>query len=96
MASQYIEKICQLLFQSNIDFIIDDRTHLTIGQRFIYSRKCGFPYVIVIGKSALNSNPLFELHDINNSTHNDVSLESLFDFFNETVNQQEISKRATV
>ncbi|XP_043479595.1 probable proline--tRNA ligase, mitochondrial [Leptopilina heterotoma] len=96
VASQYNEKICELLSQSNIDFIIDDRTHLTIGQRFIYSRKCGFPYVIVIGKLALNSDPLFELHDINNSTHNDVGLETLFDFFNQTINQQKISNRATV
>ncbi|XP_051174070.1 probable proline--tRNA ligase, mitochondrial [Leptopilina boulardi] len=93
-ALQYMEKICDILSQTNTDFIIDDRIQLTIGQRLIYSRKCGFPYVIVAGKLATNSNPLFELHDLNNSTRNDVSLDNLFDFFNKTIDHQKICKHA--
>lgn len=89
-----MEKICDILSQTNTDFIIDDRIQLTIGQRLIYSRKCGFPYVIVAGKLATNSNPLFELHDLNNSTRNDVSLDNLFDFFNKTIDHQKICKHA--
>ena len=95
-----MERICEILSESNIDFIIDDRTNLTIGNRLIYSRKCGFPFVIVVGKLATSSSPLFEFYDLNNSKRDDVSIETLFSFFNnhdiKKGNDQEIKRESSV
>ncbi|XP_033214940.1 probable proline--tRNA ligase, mitochondrial [Belonocnema kinseyi] len=98
IASPHVERICEILSQSNVDFIIDDRTNLTIGNRLIYSRKCGFPFVIVIGKLATGSSPLFEFHDLTSPKREDVSIETLFSFFNnqDTKSTEEIKREATI
>lgn len=98
IASPHVERICEILSQSNVDFIIDDRTNLTIGNRLVYSRKCGYPFVIVVGKLATSSSPLFEFHDLTSSTREDVSIETLFSFFNnqDIKRAVEIKREATI
>lgn len=45
----------------------------------------GFPYVIVIGKAATQSVPLFEVHDLNNSVRHDLSLEQMSHYFDNVI-----------
>jgi len=47
----------------------------------VFARRLGYPYVIVIGKAATQSIPLFEIHDVNNSTYHELSLEQMNDYF---------------
>ncbi|OWR41350.1 putative prolyl-tRNA synthetase [Danaus plexippus plexippus] len=44
------------------DVVLDDRHHLTIGKRLLQADKTGYPYIIVCGRSALESPPRYELH----------------------------------
>ncbi|XP_014485317.1 PREDICTED: probable proline--tRNA ligase, mitochondrial [Dinoponera quadriceps] len=79
--SAYVEQLFEILRQHDIDTILDDRTQFTIGKRFMYARAIGYPYVIVIGKAATQSVPLFEVHDLNNSTCRELSLEQMNHYF---------------
>lgn len=45
--------------------MIDDRTEYTIGKRLVEAKLTGYPYILVIGKDALKSTPLYELFDLN-------------------------------
>lgn len=80
-ANQYLDKITEVLCQLNIDVIIDDRTESTIGRRFRNADVTGFPYIIVIGKAALEPTPLFEVHDVYNSKSQNLSFEAVCDYF---------------
>ncbi|KAG6795174.1 proline--tRNA ligase, mitochondrial isoform X1 [Apis mellifera caucasica] len=80
--SQYVKEVMEILNQLNIDTILDDRTNLTIGKRFMHARITGFPYVIIIGKSIMNFPPLIEIHNINNSTNCKISLNDIPNYFN--------------
>jgi len=60
---------------------LDDRTYFTIGKRFLFARALGYPYIIVIGKAATKSVPLFEIHDLNNLKQHELSLEQINDYF---------------
>ncbi|XP_058805334.1 probable proline--tRNA ligase, mitochondrial [Phymastichus coffea] len=60
------------LQESKTDVIIDDRTQMTIGRRFIDARRFGYPYVIIIGKHSLNAIPLLEVHDVYNASRVDL------------------------
>lgn len=62
------------------DIVVDDRTHLTIGKRFLEAKKLGFPFVIVIGKK-INENPsLFELYQSNIKKSEHFELSDLINF----------------
>ncbi|KAJ4447444.1 hypothetical protein ANN_09451 [Periplaneta americana] len=50
------------VFRNNV--IIDDRCHMTIGKRLFESRRVGYPFIVVIGRKALQLVPEFEVHDI--------------------------------
>ncbi|EFN79469.1 probable proline--tRNA ligase, mitochondrial [Harpegnathos saltator] len=86
--SAYIEQLFEILQKRDIDTILDDRTQFTIGKRLVYARAIGYPYIIVIGKAATQSIPLFEIHDINNSVSHKLSLEQISGFF-DNVNLQD-------
>ena len=89
-AFQYVDPVVEIVNRLKVDAVLDDRTKLTIGQRMLQARLIGYPYVIVIGKSALESTPLFEIHDVNNSTRVDVPLASIHDYFaNKSVKDKE-------
>ncbi|KAK0094522.1 hypothetical protein PV326_010677 [Microctonus aethiopoides] len=83
-ATHYADKIIEMLYEKDIDFLIDDRIDLTIGRRMMDARRTGYPYIIVVGRTAMESNPLFELHDINNSQQSNISFDQLVDFFKST------------
>jgi len=93
-ASHYTEKIYEILDAANIDTIIDDRIDTTIGRRFVDARRTGYPYVIVIGKKAMESSPLFEVHDQNNDKQIDLSLDQLKDFFENNDSPPEMLREA--
>jgi len=80
--SVYIEQLFRILDKCGIDVILDDRTNFTIGKRFKFARAIGYPYIIVIGKLATQSIPLFEVHDLNNMTYHELSLEQMNNYFN--------------
>ncbi|XP_036148096.1 probable proline--tRNA ligase, mitochondrial isoform X2 [Monomorium pharaonis] len=80
--SAYVEQLFEIFYERDIDAILDDRTHETIGKRLVFARASGYPYIIVIGKPAIQSIPLFELHDVNNSTYRELSLDQISDYFN--------------
>jgi len=46
------------------DILIDDRTELTIGKRLLEAKLIGYPYIIIIGKDAVNATPLYEVFDL--------------------------------
>lgn len=50
------------------DVVVDDRTHLTIGKRMTEAKQMGYPYLVVIGKPAMQDPPQLELHDIYNGS----------------------------
>ncbi|KYN10660.1 putative prolyl-tRNA synthetase, mitochondrial [Trachymyrmex cornetzi] len=79
--SAYIEQLFEIFYKRNIDTILDDRLHYTIGKRLVFARRSGYPYIIVIGKAATQSIPLFEIHDVNNSTYHELSLDQMNDYF---------------
>ncbi|XP_012142370.1 prolyl-tRNA synthetase 2-like protein, mitochondrial [Megachile rotundata] len=89
IATQYLDKIIGLLNHLHIDAILDDRTNLTIGNRLMHARVTGFPYVILIGKSAMQSTPLFEIHNTNNATQCEVTLENIYTYFNNEFKEDE-------
>ncbi|XP_043266349.1 probable proline--tRNA ligase, mitochondrial [Colletes gigas] len=86
-ASEYVDQILTILNQLNIDTILDDRTKLTIGSRLIYARQIGFPYVIVVGKRAMQIPPLFEIHNVSDSAYHEIPLESIYNYFNDENNK---------
>ncbi|KAK8729675.1 hypothetical protein OTU49_008264 [Cherax quadricarinatus] len=62
------------------DVIIDDRDSFTIGQRVMEAKKTGYPLVIVVGKGACASIPLFELIDTENGDSQMLSQTLLVNF----------------
>jgi prolyl-tRNA synthetase len=46
------------------DLIIDNRCNMTIGKRLFEARKVGYPFIVVIGRKALQPVPEFEVHHI--------------------------------
>lgn len=61
----------------NIDVIMDDRTDMSIGKRFIDVRKFGYPFAIVVGKSSLDTVPTVEVHDVYNASHVNLTQENV-------------------
>ncbi|CAH2100989.1 unnamed protein product [Euphydryas editha] len=44
------------------DVVVDDRHTLTIGKRLMMADRTGYPYIIVCGRSALETPPRYELY----------------------------------
>lgn len=88
--------IYELLENSDIDVIIDDRVDQTIGRRLFDAKRTGYPYVIIIGKNAVEKTPHFEIHDINESNPLLVTLEQLRDFFQTNCDVQQAKLGAVI
>ena len=43
------------------EVVLDDRTQMTIGKRLKDANRLGYPYVVVVGQSALEETPRFEV-----------------------------------
>ncbi|XP_014207793.1 probable proline--tRNA ligase, mitochondrial isoform X1 [Copidosoma floridanum] len=69
----------------NIDTIMDDRTQMTIGKRFVEARKTGYPVVIIVGKKSLEFKPLIEVHDVYHETSNNIGYESTVQFVKQLI-----------
>lgn len=80
-AIHYADKIIDALQHRNIDFIVDDRIHLTIGRRILDCKRTGYSYLIIIGKNAIQTTPLFELQVNDSGEKMDISLDQLTDYF---------------
>lgn len=59
------------------EVVIDDRTKLTVGRRLYEAERIGYPYVVVIGKKALEAEPLMELQNIYNKSKQFLSLSDI-------------------
>lgn len=62
------------------DVVVDDRTHMTIGKRFIEAKKLGFPFVIAMGKKITENPPLYELYISNSKQTENYELSSLINY----------------
>ncbi|XP_071117304.1 probable proline--tRNA ligase, mitochondrial [Haliotis cracherodii] len=53
----------QLTSMANLsgEVVIDDRTQMTIGKRLYEARRLGYPYIVVIGRKALEAEPQYEV-----------------------------------
>lgn len=61
------------------EVIIDDRLQYTIGGRVTFAKKQGFPYIIALGKKALESPALFEVIDVAKDEQSYLTLEQVRD-----------------
>lgn len=91
-AAHFADAIVDNLRMRNIDVIFDDRTQLTIGRRMMDSKRTGYPYVVVVGRCAMQDTPLFEFYEINEGRRQDISLDQLYSFFDnsETLKRSQI------
>ncbi|XP_046475439.1 probable proline--tRNA ligase, mitochondrial [Neodiprion pinetum] len=87
-ASRYADNIYQVIEQSGIDVILDDRTHFTIGKRMIDARRTGYPYIVVVGKRSTEPRPMFEIHDLYEDKRLDLSFEGVIDYLRTTNDDQ--------
>lgn len=46
------------------DVLLDDRSSLTIGRRFLEARRMGYRFIVVIGRKAVEETALFEITDL--------------------------------
>lgn len=76
---QYVQHIIDILNELKIDTILDDRVSLTIGQRHLHARATGFPYIIIVGKAAMQSTPLFEIHNLESLSC--ITIEGVKEYF---------------
>ncbi|GIY74288.1 probable proline--tRNA ligase, mitochondrial [Caerostris darwini] len=65
----------------NSNVVIDDRTNLTIGKRLNEVSALGIPYVIVVGKPALNNIPQLEVIDVYKNQTTFLSHKETLEFF---------------
>lgn len=67
------------------DVVVDDRTHMTIGKRFIEAKKLGFPFVIIMGKKITDNPSLYELYESCDKKYNYYELSDLINFLKKNV-----------
>ncbi|GAB6032726.1 prolyl-tRNA synthetase [Chamberlinius hualienensis] len=65
------------------DVIYDDRNNKTIGSRLFDAKKIGYPYIIIVGKTVLESVPKFEMVDLFNNSTMYVTHNELFQLANQ-------------
>ncbi|XP_066582400.1 probable proline--tRNA ligase, mitochondrial isoform X2 [Prorops nasuta] len=85
-AAEYLNKICEILQQKNLDIILDDRINMTIGRRLVSAQINGYPYVIIIGRTAMQSPPSFEVINMNTKQQSILPLEQMDHYFNKASN----------
>ncbi|CAH2311220.1 probable proline--tRNA ligase, mitochondrial [Pelobates cultripes] len=67
------------LYHLRDEIVLDDRTQMTIGKRVKEAEMMGYPFVIVVGKKALGSQPLFEVRRQNTGEVQYLSREGVMD-----------------
>lgn len=86
--------IYEVLTRTKTDTIIDDRSELTIGRRLVDAKKSGYPFVVIVGKRSIETQPLFEVNDMYNSTSENMSIDSLIDYFQKKYSDGDLRKTA--
>ncbi|KAK2724308.1 probable proline--tRNA ligase, mitochondrial isoform X2 [Artemia franciscana] len=79
-ATSFVDDIEKRLSKSkeyNGDILIDDRTNLTIGKRFMEAKKTGYPFIVIVGKNALDQTPKFELENLVKQTNEQLTFDQL-------------------
>ncbi|XP_077439720.1 putative proline--tRNA ligase, mitochondrial [Vanacampus margaritifer] len=61
VAEELVHTIGQTLPHLKGEVVLDDRAQMTIGKRLKDASRLGYPYVIVVGKRALEDTPKFEV-----------------------------------
>lgn len=67
------------------DVVIDDREALTIGKRLLEAKKTGYPIIIVVGKKASESVPLFEVIDMGKESTENLTQRQVLEYLRECV-----------
>lgn len=62
--AEKLYNLIESLPQLENDVLLDDRTSLTIGRRFLDARKMGYRFIVVIGRKAVEETALFEITDV--------------------------------
>ena len=81
MTTALAEQLCnELSNQSHLrgEIVLDDRLKLSIGRRLLQAQQQGYPYVIALGKKALQDPPLFEFVDVYSKHASHITKEELF------------------
>ncbi|XP_044157413.1 probable proline--tRNA ligase, mitochondrial [Bufo gargarizans] len=82
VAEELYDSISAVPHMSN-EAVLDDRDHLTIGKRVKEAHMMGYPYIIVIGKKALESPPVFEVQNHRTGEVQFLSKEGVLSFIQE-------------
>ncbi|XP_064617171.1 probable proline--tRNA ligase, mitochondrial [Liolophura sinensis] len=61
------------------EVVIDDRTQMTIGKRLYEAKRLGFPYIVVAGKTALQTPAMFEVIEVASGATETMTEDQLFD-----------------
>ncbi|XP_054908137.1 probable proline--tRNA ligase, mitochondrial isoform X2 [Poeciliopsis prolifica] len=61
LAEELVHNLGQFLPHLRGEVVFDDRTQMTIGKRLKDAGKLGYPYVVVVGRAALEEVPKFEV-----------------------------------
>uniref|UniRef100_A0A665VFK5 Probable proline--tRNA ligase, mitochondrial n=1 Tax=Echeneis naucrates TaxID=173247 RepID=A0A665VFK5_ECHNA len=61
LADNLVHTLVEALPHLRGEVLLDDRTQMTIGKRLKDAGKLGYPYVVVVGESALEETPRFEV-----------------------------------
>jgi prolyl-tRNA synthetase len=69
------------------DLIIDNRYSMTIGKRLFEAQRTGYPFIVVIGRKALQPVPEFEVHHILMGKKTSFSETALIEYLKEHLNK---------
>ncbi|PNF23894.1 putative proline--tRNA ligase, mitochondrial [Cryptotermes secundus] len=69
------------------DLIIDNRCNMTIGKRLFEAQRTGYPFIVVIGRKALQPVPEFEVHHILMDKKASFNETALIEYLKEQLNK---------
>lgn len=89
--NQWIEKIYENLNKLNgleDSIVLDDRTNLTIGKRFMEAKRMGYPMIVILGSKVTEDEPKFEFHDTDCKIQLDLTFSELLKVVETTVREK--------
>lgn len=70
------------------DVVIDDRTSMTIGKRFLDMKKLGIPYILIIGTKSMDENPTIEVHSLKSNEIINLSVNDAISFIIKSISNK--------
>lgn len=67
------------------DLIIDNRCNMTIGKRLLEARRIGYPFIVVIGRKALQPVPEFEVYHIFSNVETSITETAIIEYLKECI-----------